>query len=66
MAVPGSPIASTDRGRYSRSGVDEPYEPVVLHAQITTQALNGPNGGDCLQDWPLHDWFQAERKIREG
>ena len=32
VAVPGSLIAQTDRGRHSRPGVDEPYEPVVLHA----------------------------------
>jgi hypothetical protein len=43
VAVPGSPIAQTDRGRHSRPGVDEPYEPVVLRGS-PTGPMNGPSG----------------------
>jgi hypothetical protein len=41
---PGSPIAQTDRGRHSRPAVNEPDEPVVLHARMTNRALDGPSG----------------------
>jgi hypothetical protein len=44
VAVPGSPITQTDRGRHSRLGVDEPYEPVVLQRGSPTGPMNGPSG----------------------
>jgi hypothetical protein len=61
--VPESPIVQTDRGGYSRPGVDEPYEPLVLHARITNRASERSERGDCLKGWALHDWLQAEREI---
>lgn len=66
VAVPGSPIAQTDRDRHSRRGVDELYEPVVLHARITHWASERSERGSCLKGWVLHDWLQAEREIREN
>ena len=43
IAVPGSPITQTDRGRHSRPGGDEPYEPVVLQrgSPIPIRQLRG-------------------------
>jgi hypothetical protein len=66
VAVPGSSITQTDRGRHSRPGVDEPYEPVVLSAQITNRAYERSERGGCLKGWALHDWLQAEQEIRES
>ena len=66
VAAPGSPIAQTDRGRHSRPGGDEPYEPVVLHARIINRASERPELGGGLKGWALHDWLQTEREIRES
>ena len=63
-AVPGSPIAQTDRGHHSSPSVDEPDEPVVLHARITNRASERFERGSCLRGWALRDWLQAEREIR--
>ena len=63
VAVPGSPIAQTDRGRRSRPGGDEP---VVLYVRITNRAYERSERGDGLKGWALHDWLLAERKIRES
>jgi hypothetical protein len=66
VAVPGSPITQTDRGRHGRPGVDEPYEPVVLSAQITNRAYERSERGGRLKGCALHDWLQVEQEIRES
>ena len=66
IAVSGTPIAQTDRGRHSWPGGDEPYEPVVLHARITNRAYERSERGGGLKSWAFHDWLQAERENRES
>jgi hypothetical protein len=49
-----------------RPGVDEPYEPVILHARITNRAYERFKRGGGLKGWALHDWLQVEQEIRES
>jgi len=66
VAIPGSPITQTDRGRHSKPGGDEPYGPVILHARITNRAYERFERGGGLKGWALHDWLQAEQESRES